>query len=535
MASTTTTLTFSTNQGVATLTFDGHNYHVTNPPTNTIYENTDSITSFGINAFETDTNLVSIVCPTSLITIGSFAFSGCTALTTTTINSPSNLTTIGLHAFNGCTSLTTFGIGTSNLTTIASYAFRLCPLTSFNIPTTVTTIGEHAFDMADLSGGFTFDSPCSLTTFNDETFVSSGITAIQIPNSITTFGTGVFRFCFALSTVTFEATPTMTSLGDETFEHTTISSIIIPDSVTSIGNATFFSTFLTSIHIPDSITTIGNNTFQSCFSLSSITFGLSPTLDTIGDYAFASAGFLNVILPATVMNIGNNAFDIFELEWFENSTPTPMLAPFPNFATDMFSIFFNDPSKTVFTSNSGNWIYSFMQTNYPDVTLVIGPSCYHENTNILTDTGYMPIKNIKVGCNIKTLNDGYKKVIYTHFQPFISNHKSFQTTMYELQTNNEFGNLRITGNHCILLDELQTHMKQVVKENIDEWMIDGKYISVAGYDPKFVKLPEGVYNVYHLVLENDDTDRRYAVFANGLLSETMSEKHYLEEIRGNKK
>ena len=60
------------------------------------------------------------VIPTSVTTIGSYAFSGCTGLTSITISS--NVTSIGSYAFSGCTGLT-----------------------SITIPTSVTTMGEAVF------------------------------------------------------------------------------------------------------------------------------------------------------------------------------------------------------------------------------------------------------------------------------------------------------------------------------------------------------------------------------------------------------
>jgi hypothetical protein len=42
---------------------------------------------------------------------------------------------------------------------------------------------------------------------------------------------------------------------------------------------------------------------------------------------------------------------------------------------------------------------------------------------------------------------------------------------------------------------------------------------------------EGVFNIWHIALENDDYYSNYGIYANGLLVETCS-KRYLKEISG---
>ena len=63
-----------------------------------------SVTSIGNYAFYGCTSLASITIPSSVTSIGSSAFSGCTGLTSITI--PSSVRSIESRAFNGCTNLT---------------------------------------------------------------------------------------------------------------------------------------------------------------------------------------------------------------------------------------------------------------------------------------------------------------------------------------------------------------------------------------------------------------------------------------------
>ena len=188
----------------------------------------DSVTSIGSYAFSGCSGLTSIVIPDSVTSIGNYAFWGCTGLTSVTI--PDSVTSIGNSAFSGCSGLTSVTIG-SGVTSIGDYAFSYCTgLTSVTIGNSVTSIGSYAF------------RDCS------------GLTSITIPNSVTSIGRSAFRDCSGLTSVT------------------------IPDSVTSIGNSAFEGcSGLTSMTIPDSVTSIGDYAFSGCTGLTSVTIGKGVT------------------------------------------------------------------------------------------------------------------------------------------------------------------------------------------------------------------------------------------------------------------
>ena len=151
----------------------------------------------------------------SVTSIGSYAFYGCSVLTSVTI--PNNVTSIGGAAFYGCFGLTSVTIPNS-VTSIGGSAFLYCSgLTSVTIPNSVESIGTHAF------------SGCS------------GLTSVTIPNSVTSIGQSVFSDCSSLTSVT------------------------IPNSVTSIGRWAFSGcSGLTSVTIGNSVTSIGSSAFCDC-------------------------------------------------------------------------------------------------------------------------------------------------------------------------------------------------------------------------------------------------------------------------------
>ena len=88
-------------------------------------------------------NLQTITIPSSVTSIGEYAFAYCSSLTSMTI--PESVTFIVNSAFYGCSGLTSITIP-EGVTTIGYQAFYGCTsLTSMTIPESVTSIGENAF------------------------------------------------------------------------------------------------------------------------------------------------------------------------------------------------------------------------------------------------------------------------------------------------------------------------------------------------------------------------------------------------------
>ena len=115
--------------------------------------------------------------PNSVTSIGAFAFSSCTSLTSVTI--PNSVTRIGFAAFDQCTSLTSITIPDS-VTEIEGCAFCDCTsLTSITIPDSVTSIGRSAF--------------CDCHS----------LTSITIPDSVISIGVYAFSGCHSLKSITF--------------------------------------------------------------------------------------------------------------------------------------------------------------------------------------------------------------------------------------------------------------------------------------------------------------------------------------------
>jgi len=115
-----------------------------------------SVTSIGSGAFNSCSKLINVTIPSSVATIGISAFDGCSGLTAITVESGNlNYSSLDGVLFNkNQTTLMLFPIGItgssylipSSVTTIGSSTFYGCSgLTSIMIPSSVTSIGSSAF------------------------------------------------------------------------------------------------------------------------------------------------------------------------------------------------------------------------------------------------------------------------------------------------------------------------------------------------------------------------------------------------------
>ena len=345
----------------------------------------EGVTSIGSLAFSDYRGLKSVTIPGSVTNVGASAFSGCTNLAHVCIDDlaawcrisfeydgnplyyahnlcvngilakylilPDDVTDIKSYAFSGCTNLTSVTIPNS-VTSIGSYAFMDCSgLTNVTIPDSVTNIGYMAF--YNCSGLTSVTLPDGVTSIGAQAFYNcSGLTSVTIPDSVTSIGWDAFRNCSGLTSVTipdsvinigssaFDGVPFyenqpdglvvfgkvayklkgncpesvtipdgVTSIGAQAFYNCNgLTSVMIPDSVTNIGISAFYNcSGLTSVTIPDSVTSIGGDAFFGCDGLTSVT--IPDGVTSIGNSAFFNcSGLTSVTIPGSVTNVGSSAF-----------------------------------------------------------------------------------------------------------------------------------------------------------------------------------------------------------------------------------
>jgi hypothetical protein len=116
-----------------------------------------------------------------------------------------------------------------------------------------------------------------------------------------------------------------------------------------------------------------------------------------------------------------------------------------------------------------------------------------------------------------------------------NNNERIKTRLYICKNNNYpevFEDLIITGCHSILVDEFADELQRenTIKINGDTYLTDNYYRIPACADERAIPYTEeGVFNIYHIALENDDYYMNYGIYANGLLVESCS-KRYLKEL-----
>lgn len=283
------------------------------------------ITEIGSWAFTGCTNLTSVTIPESISTIKFRAFQGCTGLTKVTI--PKGVKKIEndiYGVFEGCVNLTSIEVDSANenfesvdglLINKNSASLCCCPegkKGSLTIPEGIKTIMKGAFH------------DCT------------GLTSVTIPKGVTEIGWGAFYGCTTLThvslpkTVTtiqmeaFTNTPWLKNLGTFAIAnhilleyHGNSKNVNIPVGVTEIGGGAFYGyEGLTNITIPEGVTKIGVSAFRGCTGLTHITFPQSVT--EVGDYAFwCCFNLAYVTVPANVTKIGKCAFD--NTLWLKNS------------------------------------------------------------------------------------------------------------------------------------------------------------------------------------------------------------------------
>jgi hypothetical protein len=199
--------------------------------------------------------------------------------------------------------------------------------------------------------------------------------------------------------------------------------------------------------------------------------------------------------------------------------------------------------------------------------------CFKEDTKILClidkKEKYIPIQNIQEDTYIKIYSqnyfDQYKKAkIIVKSSIFNTGNHSINKLYCLSKTKcpQLIEDLYVTGSHALLhnkltkeqyekMNKLETFFNnyKIHLEN-EEYMCDeeiknkkqimkyyndykitllDKYKLIAYYDERFEELnTEKKYNIYHIVLENDNKYGNYGIYANGILAESTSEVSLLK-------
>ena len=220
------------------------------------------------NVFNTSLSPFSVTVSPGIQQIGSYAFYGCTGLTS--INIPTSVTFVSTNSFQGCTGLTSINVDSGG------YYYSSENGVLFN--NTKTELLIYPAGKTDL----TYTVPASVTSIGTMPFAyNTYLKSIEIPASVTSIGGNTFYGCTGLT------------------------SIIIPGSVNTIPSSMFHNcTGLSSVIIKEGVREIGVWPFNGCTSLNSITIPSSIT--TISDYAFTSSSIDEVLNLSDIEITGND-------------------------------------------------------------------------------------------------------------------------------------------------------------------------------------------------------------------------------------
>jgi hypothetical protein len=196
-------------------------------------------------------------------------------------------------------------------------------------------------------------------------------------------------------------------------------------------------------------------------------------------------------------------------------------------AQSTFTIIFNNIDLTQFQFGSypirvtGNNSYNETASINFDVT------CFLEGTEILclidNEEKYIKIEDINNDTMIKTYKHGYKKLLYKSHQKVRNNIVCMKKD--SLDTNIPFNDLKVTTGHSMLVNNLtDDEITEIEKWNPVK-KIDDKFLILSRVSKYFEEYnTKELNNVYHLILEADDLDTQYGIYANGVLMESMSKR-----------
>lgn len=270
------------------------NLTAANIPANVTLANvTYDVTAIGDRAFYQRTNLQSVTFPSSIKSIGNYAFYKCTGLTG------------GLVLNEG-------------LESIGNYAFAYCSgLVSAIFPYSVSSIGDAPFAYCTSLAQFMRRT----THYPDPVYkVQGGVVFSTRLGAIYTLA------IFPGGKAQTYSVPTGTKeIGAHAFRGSIVSNVTLPTTVTKINDYAFdHCAALTGIEVNKGVTTIGSNAFSNCTSMSTVI--LPSTLTSLGAKAFNNDDALIGIgckakTPPVcqVSGSGTNAFSPFDVTHYSNA------------------------------------------------------------------------------------------------------------------------------------------------------------------------------------------------------------------------
>ena len=137
------------------------------------------------------------------------------------------------------------------------------------------------------------------------------------------------------------------------------------------------------------------------------------------------------------------------------------------------------------------------------------------------------VTELKAGDYLKTYSEGNKKIKHIFIQQVINtkcNHKCNPHkhlnkcfTMKQTPENGLTHDLILVGGHSVLVDTMSDKNKTLMEKNGMKYLqVHDKYKEFVAIRDDFVQVTDGKKEiVYLIVMENDDTNKCYGLYANG--------------------
>ena len=255
------------------------------------------VTVIPTQAFLDKKVLMTVKLPTSLQTIESEAFKGCSALDGSLIL-PDGLRLIGWSAFQGCSSLDEVVLNES-LEVIQGYAFEGCSALAqeITLPSNFQSLGEQSFaNCTSLYGTVKFNRDFYMFMGTEGYGSSAG---------------SCFENCSSIETVDMSEPDFLDEIPYSTFAGcTSLTTVLLPPMLDRIDDNAFGGcSSLDGIEFPNTLRVINNGAFQNCTLLTSINLSDCLDLGTIEGYAFNGCSNLETVyLPKNLNWIRERAF-----------------------------------------------------------------------------------------------------------------------------------------------------------------------------------------------------------------------------------
>ena len=192
-----------------------------------------TVTSIGNEAFYNCLLLGTLTIPSAVTTIGASAFAYCVELASLPNLGNTGITYISDSTFAYCSHILSIDIP-STVASIGLYAFRNCRA-AITYPSSMTEIESYAFAESGVAISFTGSS---VTTIKSNAFYNAQISSITIPSTVTTIESSAFSNCTNLKTIVIPSS--VTSIGSNAFANSMLDSATINCSITSAAGLAIY-------------------------------------------------------------------------------------------------------------------------------------------------------------------------------------------------------------------------------------------------------------------------------------------------------